>query len=39
MPFVLLQASKGKVEAVQALWDSVVAKMEEDLPEQAAAYK
>jgi len=33
------QASKGKVEAVQCLWDSVVAKMETDMPETAAAYK
>eukprot|EP00967_Tisochrysis_lutea_P112893 scaffold178779_cov17-Tisochrysis_lutea.AAC.1 len=34
-----MQASKGKVEAVQCLWDSVVAKMETDMPETAAAYK
>ncbi|KAF5841665.1 transcription factor subunit Med10 of mediator complex-domain-containing protein [Dunaliella salina] len=33
------QASKGKVEAVQCLWDSVVARMEADMPETASAYR
>jgi hypothetical protein len=36
---VFIQACKGKVEAVQCLWDSVVAKMENEMPEQAAEYK
>jgi len=35
----VMQASKGKVEAVQCLWDSVVARMEAEMPNQAAAYK
>jgi len=33
------QASKGKVEAVQCLWDAVMAKLGADAPEQAQSYR
>jgi len=33
------QASKGKIEAVQCLWNSVLEGMDADAPERAAAYR